>query len=714
MKLIHLSLFVSSLLLLGCPGIFGDIDLEFQEPDTSGVNQDEPDAEADAEADAESDPDVAEDVAEDVEEDVEEDVREEELWQLEFDPQIDTHNPVGVEFSVSLRVVDQTLDLVGEEVTLSLNQHSFADGSTEVTGTVLTTEGVQRVEFPDLLIYTPDDGYRLTAGGPGFEDVESLPFEMRCNSTDVDFHFGDGSSSSPYGICTIDDLYRLNDAEAGQHYVLVRPLELEEPHTPIGPGFGAILDGNELSISGIEISSSEEAVGFFSTIVEGGEVRNLHLEVLSLEVDSPIENGSYGGLAGQSSGVIEGCTAEVQINVEEGRVGGLVGFSNGSIGDSSTSGTVIGGRHTGGLVGESNVTISDSHSTADVSRTDVASVESPSLGGLVGFSRANLERSWSSGEVTSERAAHVGGLLGECRPAQGQISVVDSSSTSQVVATSERCGGLIGSSRCAVERSHATGDVTCDGQIAGGLIGTTDRRIVESHATGAVTIVCDEGCDETVAGGLVGVSQRDDDSFNPAGQLQIRSSSAEGTVSGARVSGGLVGVLGRPGDNPDFDILWCFSSGDVSGRLVAGGLAGRVSEFSRIEQSYTTSAVTVDASGTAGGVTGVSLNDDLFGAEIRTTYAASSVSCVDEGCTLQPLVGEGYRQDYVIDTYWDTDLAPGLGSPPGGLPTADFEDKESFAGPWDFDQVWIIPPEGEMDAPRRPRLRWENDEWAPD
>ena len=204
---------------------------------------------------------------------------------------------------------------------------------------------------------------------------------------------GDGSESSPYGIC---DWKNLNNARThlAAHFILANDLNAASVGyaayagstanagagwQPIGGAvsqFTGSFDGDGHVITGLYVNRPDtEFIGLFGYIIDG-EVSDLGL------IDVNMTGRDYvGGLAGIGTG------------------------SNDNISNCYTTGSMTGRSDVGGLVGLAGGLISNSYSRGIVTAT--ASV----AGGLVGSnSAASISNSYSTGLITSPSGA--GGLIG--------------------------------------------------------------------------------------------------------------------------------------------------------------------------------------------------------------------------------------------------------------------------------------------------------------
>lgn len=260
-------------------------------------------------------------------------------------------------------------------------------------------------------------------------------------------------------------------------------------------------------------------------------------------------------------------------------MGGLIGFFTGTISNSSSTGSVEGGRWFGGLVGRSRGDeIKSSYSESNVLRRFTSSNV---MGGLIGDNYGTLVRdSYASGNV--EGRNDLGGLIG-INYAEGTI--LNSYSNSKVTGYSgsstsaDRVGGLVGNNQGEINNSQAYGDVNSQGMEIGGLVGINSGNIFDSQAEGNIST------DDNSAGGLVGNNQG-----------IIETSTSSGNVSSDVNSGGFAG-------NNSGQIINSYSLGDSGGNKNVGGFIGKISLNGEVKNCFSTGLVT--GSENIGGLIGI-------------------------------------------------------------------------------------------------------------
>ncbi len=200
-------------------------------------------------------------------------------------------------------------------------------------------------------------------------------------------------------------------------------------------------------------------------------------------------SGTIGGLVGQFDGTgsqIDSSHSAIAVSTSGGTIGGLVGYLyNATIQSSFSTGTVAGGSTTGGIVGNNEGYVKNCYSTSSVSG-------SSSVGGLAGSDGGDyapdghIYQSYSTGSVTAT-SDNVGGLVG-----MHWNGTIDEAYSTGNVSGVTNIGGLIGYSRANVTDAYTTGNVTSTGDRLAGAIGwlesaTVTRVYAANTLTGTVT-----------------------------------------------------------------------------------------------------------------------------------------------------------------------------------------------------------------------------------
>ncbi|MDO4285708.1 MAG: GLUG motif-containing protein, partial [Eubacteriales bacterium] len=241
-------------------------------------------------------------------------------------------------------------------------------------------------------------------------------------------------------IRTVSDLRELARNCSLDSYSLDKIVTLEEDLDLAGeeitiPSFSGTFDGQNHTISGVNLQGSTSGAGLFTYVEEGGVVENLRVEGT---VTPDGEQAYAGGIAGTNRGLIRSCSFSGDVSAVS-YVGGIAG-SNGETGEiagCTAEGTVQGTRYTGGIAGQNlgvirrsvneasvNTTVQDqSPSTealesllyrtlkADDSQAEV--VASTDIGGIAGYSGGILQSCTNNGAVGYQHVGYnVGGIVG--------------------------------------------------------------------------------------------------------------------------------------------------------------------------------------------------------------------------------------------------------------------------------------------------------------
>ena len=202
---------------------------------------------------------------------------------------------------------------------------------------------------------------------------------------------GAGTEEDPYRISTQEDLQRIGwqftksseDLYAGQYFVLEQDIDAQgmaldrigncTNASAAGPAFAGNFNGQNHTISNIEISAGYYGVGLFG-FTRNASISNLRLVNVAVQIRSAVGTNArwIGGLVGlMQGGSITNCSVE-NVKIDRSgyrnhyRLGGLVGFASGAentISNCSVDGVTLCGWYTmGGLIGSiqaSQTTIKD-------------------------------------------------------------------------------------------------------------------------------------------------------------------------------------------------------------------------------------------------------------------------------------------------------------------------------------------------------------------
>ncbi len=253
---------------------------------------------------------------------------------------------------------------------------------------------------------------------------------------------GDGTSGDPYQIATTADIIELSNTSADWSAYFIQTADIafnadetqvdwDGDGSPDGSGtsgfspignsstnFTGSYNGQNHTIENLYINRPTSAyVGLFGYI-DGTIIENLGATNVNITGQSKV-----GGLVGRSfNSQITGCYTTGVVNSEndDWNTGGLVGWNtnSSSISECYSTCNVYGDENTGGLVGENkeSSTISSSYSTGNIE----SSTSNSDWGGAGGFAGGNAESGtiincYSSGSVTrksSSSSVNFGSFLG--------------------------------------------------------------------------------------------------------------------------------------------------------------------------------------------------------------------------------------------------------------------------------------------------------------
>ncbi|MDD3321187.1 MAG: GLUG motif-containing protein [Paludibacter sp.] len=464
-----------------------------------------------------------------------------------------------------------------------------------------------------------------------------LAFVLQAQTATVP-SIGDGSSSNPYQIATLNNLYWLsqNTSEWDKNFIQTTDINASTTSTwdsgagwtPLGSvvsetsyiAFTGSYNGTGHSISGLTINRpSIGNVGFFG-LLYGATIQNLGL--VNVTITGGVEmTGALTGMTYNSTTTVSNCYSTGTVNGIN-KVGGLVGMNEGSVITHCYSNCTINcsEQKAGGLVGKNSGVVRNCYATGAVSSAGITD-DSGSAGGLIGTNFGSVTKCYATGVVSACR--EIGGLIGKSTSEDGGAASVDS--------------------------CYATGAVTVIGSqeytSAGGLVGDNyiTSSISNSYATGSVTGLSIS----SNVGGLVG------DNYMSA----INYCFATGVVSGGGSTGGLVG-----NNNTSSTISNCYARGNVTGTSNnVGGLVGR-NGSSSINNSYSTG--TAYSLGCYGGV----LGSNEGGASISNSFWDTNTSGLTSGC--------GYNEATFNAT---------------SKTTSEMKIQSTFTNAsWDFSSIWAI------------------------
>ncbi len=278
----------------------------------------------------------------------------------------------------------------------------------------------------------------------------------------------DGSSASPFGLETADDMYKLSEAVNGGmnfediYFVLKEDISLSNNDwTPIGTydnPFSGNIDGANHTISDYKITtlagdySWDGYTGFFG-YTSNASIKNMNLSDFEINIANPDGNTYLGSFAGRTNATnIENCSANGNIilsntanNAYEADIGGIVAQCDyGSIISTNASCNIyyIGNETTGS------------------GNTQVR------LGGIAGYAYSRIENCtsdcylygtglvWRAGGIAGDLSYGGDVCISDCT-AKGKIRLVRNDTADAIL----HCGGIAGFSRELIEDSKSYMDI---------------------------------------------------------------------------------------------------------------------------------------------------------------------------------------------------------------------------------------------------------------
>lgn len=253
------------------------------------------------------------------------------------------------------------------------------------------------------------------------------------------FAGGDGTKENPYLISNARELESITELD--KCYKLTQDIDMTGvKHTPIGKDienpFTGTFDGNHHTISNVEMESDSVIIGFVGRLVENGEVKNLTLDGVKIQMTGDNGNDMYaGGIVGFNlEASIVGCNLKGKIVVEGQAsskrlyVGGIVVANekgmvkrcsnNAKIElenlDGSISGSFIAGivSHNRGIINECK---NQGDITVSSAKGDIV------IAGVVGMGDAEtIKDCFNEGTIkaSGNNQVHIGGIAGEIMESQ--------------------------------------------------------------------------------------------------------------------------------------------------------------------------------------------------------------------------------------------------------------------------------------------------------
>lgn len=345
------------------------------------------------------------------------------------------------------------------------------------------------------------------------------------------FSYGEGTSNNPYKISTASEfaLFAKNindniDEYNSAFYCLDTDIDLNNiDWTPIGNNelsysidehkiFKGTFDGQGHTIKNLKISyATTNYLGLFGVTsnakIYGLGIKNCDISVITSN-SFQLYCGSLVGLSQETE--IYDCYSDGEIQIycsSSACIGGISGSQSGHMAYSGANINLNVGvldnnelymGYCGGLIGYSSADVNNSYATGDVS----VNMHSMDAGGLIGFSSADVNNSYATGDISGKciynkygNISTIGGLIGRIYNKNSvnycyAIGNVENQNTYG----NTYAGGLVGrqvrerlSYRYIIANSFAEGNVISNGDIlsnsfAGALIGDIEENLTDISA----------------------------------------------------------------------------------------------------------------------------------------------------------------------------------------------------------------------------------------
>ena len=315
-----------------------------------------------------------------------------------------------------------------------------SDSPVSIDGANLLTEQIKSIDswktanfdFDNTWIW--DDSGKKMPALRGFGIAQDWPLWL--------IDQGIGTQEDPFKVYDIVTLNRIGRGTGAYsawnrtaHYILTNNITLptvaegESNWTVIGSSasrsFRGSFDGQGYTITNLTLSESNNYLGMFGYIGNGGVVKNLGLKNVN------IDGWSFsGGVAGYNEGSISNCYSTGDI-IGDLFVGGLVGINEGIISNCYSTCNVMGNRYVGGVVGGWNentvsncIALNPSVLTRASNAIDLGRISGSSGGTL------NNNYAWSNMKIMYLVDTHgTGGIAKSTGNTHNHIDGMDLSST---------------------------------------------------------------------------------------------------------------------------------------------------------------------------------------------------------------------------------------------------------------------------------------------
>jgi len=332
-------------------------------------------------------------------------------------------------------------------------------------------------------------------------NASSLVISAQCKLTVT--YKGDGSTSNPYLIYTVDDLKAIrdsintkNDVYGNKAYKLMNNLDFSKETkdwTPIGNAanvaFKGVFDGNGKTISNMHMGNiskvngsgmlcSMQYAGLFG-IIDGAIIKNIEVDWVQIMTSFGGTDNCYaGGIAGYGSGTISNCTTNGDFACQVSRtnyVGGIIGYG--------TATTTIDNCHyNSGLISHSSYNLYYGYYAGGIAGYNIGTISNCSTAGTIG----------ASYNCNGGIAGYSIGVIVNCCSSSLVLCIIPKTSS----------GGIAGYAAGTIINCYSIGEIK--GTYTGG-IAAQGGDITNCYASGDIYGYGDSSVPE-YAGGIAGAS----------------------------------------------------------------------------------------------------------------------------------------------------------------------------------------------------------------
>jgi uncharacterized repeat protein (TIGR02543 family) len=418
---------------------------------------------------------------------------------------------------------------------------------------------------------------------------------------------GNGTSSNPYQIATLDNLYWLTQTSSAWNSYFIQTADIDASSisnfSPIGDGttrFTGQYNGKGHTITNVTISrSTSDYIGLFGNIDSGATV-----DSIGVGIDNITGHNYVGGLAGYNTGTVRFCYTTGVVSGSLG-VGGFIGYnSGGAVSYSHSSVATTGNYDVAAFIGDNvnSSNINYCYATGNSIGSTVSGCYTS--GGLVGWNESNISNCYATGNVIG--IAPVGGLVGGIG---GSGTVSNSYAVGTVTGTNP--GGLAGSSSGSITSSFYNNEIFTASTSYGTGKTTAELKIQSTFTNAGWDFVGESSNDTNDSWALSSNINNGYPCFTWQGTLAIptvTTQAASSITAATAIGNGNITSLGFP--NPSaYGVCWSTTQGaeTVTGNFVNNGAASATGAFTAsitnlsVNTTYYVRAYATNSAGTAYG-----------------------------------------------------------------------------------------------------------------